>query len=81
MATENTIHISDELLTELRMKAEAEGLTVDQLAEEALRKGLEERVWQDLLEYGRRTGEASGYKEEDVPDVVRNRRRLIRGRH
>jgi predicted transcriptional regulator len=75
MAT-NNVHVSDELLTELQSKAAAEGKTVDELAEEALRKGLEERQWQDLLAYGRETGQASGYTEADVPEVVKNRRRI-----
>jgi len=68
------LHVSEELLAELRTKAEAEGKTVDELAEVALRKGLEERAWQDLLAYGRERGEASGYTEEDVPRVVRENR-------
>jgi predicted transcriptional regulator len=76
MATQNIIHVSDELLAELQTKAEAEGKSVDELAEAALREGLKERTWQDLLEYGRETGRASGYTEADVPDVVRNRRRM-----
>jgi hypothetical protein len=68
------LHVSDELLAELRTKARAEGKTIDELAEVALRKGLEERSWQDLLAYGRERGEASGYTEEDVPRVVRENR-------
>jgi hypothetical protein len=76
MATQNSIHVSDELLAELRAKAAVEGKTVDELAEEALRKGLEDRAWQDLLEYGRQTGRTSGHTEADVPDIVRNRRKI-----
>jgi len=76
MATQNSIHVSDELLAELQAKAAVEGRTVDELAEEALRKGLEDRAWQDVLEYGRQTGRASGHTETDVPDIVRNRRKI-----
>lgn len=76
MATQNSVHVSDELLAELRARAAAEGKTVDELAEEALRKGLEEQQWQDLLAYGRETGRASGYTEADVPEIVANRRRI-----
>ena len=47
-----------------------QGKTVDELAEAALRKGLEEQNWQDLLAYGRETGRASGYTEEDVPRAL-----------
>ena len=76
MATQNRIHVSDELLAELQAKAAAEGKTVDELAEEALRQGLEDRSWRDLLEYGRKNGAASGYTEDDVPEIVRNRRKI-----
>jgi hypothetical protein len=76
MATQNNLHVPDELLAELQAEAAAAGKTVDELAEEALRKGLEDRKWQDLLDYGRQTGVASGFTEEDVPEIVRNRRRI-----
>jgi plasmid stability protein len=76
VATQNNLHVPDELLAELQAKAAAEGKTVDELAEEALRKGLEDRGWQELLEYGRETGRASGYSEADVPEIIRNRRRI-----
>lgn len=76
MATQHSGHVSGELLAELQARAAAEGKTVDELAEEALRKGLEERQWHDLLAYGRETGRASGYTEADVPEIVANRRRI-----
>ena len=76
MATQNNVHVSDELLAELRVKAQVEGKTVDELAEEALRRGLEERDWQDLLAYGRQTGRESGHTEVDVPVIVKKRRRI-----
>ena len=74
MATQNSIHVSDELLAELQAKAAAEGKTVDELAEEAIRHCLEDRAWQDLLDYGGERGRASGYSEEDVARVVRENR-------
>ena len=69
------VHVSDELLAELQQQATAAGKTIDEMAEAALRRGLEERQWEDLLAYGRETGSASGYTEEDVPEIVKNRRR------
>jgi hypothetical protein len=69
------VHLSDELLAQLQSKAQTEGKTVNELAEEALRKGLEKEAWQDLLEYGRERGCASGYTEEDVPRLVKEWRR------
>jgi len=80
VATQNSIHVSDELLAELRAKAATEGKAVDEVAEEALRKGLEEQRWQDLLAYGRETGRASGYTEDDVPRVIKEWRREQRDR-
>jgi len=70
MATQNIIHVPDDLLAELQAEAQATGKTVDQLAEEALRKGLEDRKWQDLLDYGRQRGAASGFTEDQAADVV-----------
>jgi predicted transcriptional regulator len=77
MATQNNVRVSDELLAELQSKALAAGKTVDDLAEEALRKGLEEQSWQDLLAYGLQTGRESGYTEADVPGIVKARRKII----
>jgi hypothetical protein len=74
MGAQNVIHISAEILAELRAKAAAEGKTVDELAEDALRMGLDERSWQDLIAYGRERGGASGYTDDDVVGVVRNNR-------
>jgi hypothetical protein len=69
------LHVSEELLAELRTKAEAEGKSVDELAEEALRRGLEDRAWQELLAYGRESARGSGYTDEDVPRLVKEWRR------
>ena len=76
MSTQNNVRVSDELLAQLQTKAQAEGKTIDELAEEAMRKGLEERDWQDLLAYGRQTGRESGYTDADVPEIVQKRRRI-----
>jgi plasmid stability protein len=70
MATQNSIHVSDELLAELQVKAAAAGKAVDELAEDVLRKGLEERAWQELAAYGRERGRLAGFTEEQSADVV-----------
>ena len=74
MAAHNNLHVPDDLLVELRAKAHAAGKTVDELAEEALRRGLEDHAWQEILAYGRERGRASGYAEEDAPRIVRENR-------
>ena len=43
-------------------------------AEEALRTGLEDREWRDLLAYGRERGRASGHAEADIPRIIRENR-------
>ena len=73
------LHVSEELLAELRAKAEASGKSVEELAEEALRQGLENRDWRELLAYGHETGQSSGLKEEDVPRLIKEWRREQRG--
>jgi len=73
MATIN-LHVSDETLAELQAKANAEGKTLDEVAESALLKGLGEPTWEDLLAYGRERGKASGHNVEDVPRLVRENR-------
>jgi hypothetical protein len=78
MATHHNLNVPHDLFVELQQKADLEGKTVDQLAEEALRRGLEERSWQELLAYGWERGRASGYSENDVPRVVRENRRRHR---
>ena len=72
-----TINLPDELMAELQEKALADGKTIELLAEESLRKGLEESSWHDLFAYGRETGRASGYTEADLPEIIKARRRII----
>jgi hypothetical protein len=79
-ATDNNVHVSDDVLALLTAKAEAEHKTVDQIAEETLRNGLKEKSWQELLDYGLERGKASGYTEDQVPEVVREWRKENRGR-
>ena len=75
MSAELTIRVSEELLADLQAKATESGKTMDEVAEETLRRGLEERAWQELIAYGRERGQASGYTEDDVPSLVKEWRR------
>ncbi|MEP7367296.1 MAG: hypothetical protein ABI972_28890 [Acidobacteriota bacterium] len=72
--SQNNIHVPDERLAELQSKAAVEGKSVDELAAETLREGLEDRAWRDLMEYGHKTGQESGYRESDIPDIMKRRR-------
>ena len=75
MSTELRLPIPDDLSEALKSAAEAEGKTVEEVAAAALRVGLKERSWQEILGYGLERGKASGYTEDEVPDAVRDWRK------
>jgi hypothetical protein len=75
MATDNNLHVPDDLLARKQTAAHGQGKTVAELAEEAVRAHLEDRQWQDLRAYGRQKGLESGYAEADIPDLVEDYRR------
>jgi predicted transcriptional regulator len=78
MATQNSIHVSDELLAALEAKAAAEGTTVDALAEDALRRHLAQRTLDRLTgERDRRRGRMS---DAEVEETVERAVSQVRGR-
>jgi hypothetical protein len=79
MATHN-IPISDDLWAQLQARSQAEGKAIEELAEDALRKGLEDGAWQALLGYGADRGHALGFREEQAGDVVHGWREEQRGK-
>jgi predicted transcriptional regulator len=56
MMTRHTVPLPDDLRAELQAKSEAEGKTIEVLAEKALRNGFTDRSWQELLEHGSEGG-------------------------
>ena len=78
MATRNNLHVPDELLAELRSKAAGEGKTVDELAEEALRKHLARRTLDRLkLQADRRL---ASLRKAEVEGTVERAISEVRGR-
>lgn len=75
MATDSTLRIPDDLMAVLQARAAQEGRSVDEVAERALRRALDQLDWDDLLAYGRERAAASGYTEADVPALVKAWRR------
>jgi len=69
------VALPKELVDEAREAAEAEQRSVDQVLEEALRRYLDERKWQNLVEAGNRRATAKGLTEDDVPRLVEEARR------
>jgi hypothetical protein len=82
MATDLIISLPDELLSQVRRAAEAEGKTVDQLMEQAASQLLESKrraglslKWQDLSSRGQKRASELGLTEEDVPRLIAESRR------
>ncbi|MGO9254955.1 MAG: ribbon-helix-helix protein, CopG family [Bryobacteraceae bacterium] len=73
-----TINVPEDVLAGLQARAEAEDKTVEELVEEVLRASVKPPSWEELLAYGQERGRASGYTEEQVPDVVHDWRRAQR---
>ena len=73
MATDLIIKLPDELLAELRNKAVAEGKSVDQLAEQAVRRMLEHQALDSLIERGK--GHAARLGRRDAVKAVHDVRR------
>lgn len=56
MGTDKNIKLADDVLALLKQRAEAEGVSVDEAATQAVRIGLEEVRWQRLVSVGRKYG-------------------------
>ena len=77
---ENQVKLSEDVMQLLRQRAEADGVSVDEVATRAVKIGLEEGRWRSLLARGRRYGQESGFTEEDVEALVHGFRTENRGR-
>ena len=51
--TPKTITLADDVFEQVKQRAEAEGVTVEEAANEAVRLGLSEHRWQTLMKRGR----------------------------
>jgi hypothetical protein len=80
MATDNNLHIPDDLLSAVNEAASADGKTTDEVAADALRRYLAHRKLEELGKYGREKSHRLGYTEADVPDLIAESRRENRGR-
>jgi hypothetical protein len=80
MATENNLHIPDDLLSAVNEAARADGRTTDELAVDALRRYLAHRKLEELGKYGQEQSCRLGYTEADVPRLIAESRRENRGR-
>jgi hypothetical protein len=79
MATQNNVHIPDDLLSAVIEAATADGKTADDVAADALRRYLAHRQLEELGQYGREQTSRLGYTEADVPRLIAESRREHRG--
>lgn len=80
VATQNNLHVPDDLLSAANEAARADGITTDELAADALRRYLAHRKLEELGKYGREQSQRLGYTEADVSGLIAESRREDRGR-
>ena len=66
MATQNNLHIPDDLLSAVNEAAGGDGKTTDEIAADALRRYLAHRKLEELGKYGREQSLRLGYRREFV---------------
>lgn len=79
MGTNKNIQLADDVLALLKQRADAEGMSIDEAATEAIRIGLDESRWRRLVAIGSKYGSESGYTENDVEGVIQSFRKQNRG--
>jgi len=77
MLAEKNIHIAMPplLAAEMEALAQADGTTVDEIAQNAVKRYLEDRRWQQLAAYGAGQADRLGLKSGDVPALISESRR------
>ena len=70
MATQNNLHIPDDLLSAMHEVARADGRTPDELAADGLQRYLAHRKLEELGKYGCEQSRRLGFTEDDVPRLM-----------
>jgi hypothetical protein len=78
--TDKNLSVSGELFTQLEARAEVEGRTVDELAEEVVRRLLLRKGLRSFVTQNRKDAEADGLTASDVPRLTGEYRNETRGR-
>jgi hypothetical protein len=77
---DKNLSVSGELLTQLEARAEVEGRTVDELAEEAVRRLLLRKDLRSFVTQNSKDAQANGLTESDVPRLTAEYRNQTPGR-
>ena len=75
MASQNNVHIPDDLLSAMNAAAEAEGTTANNLLAEAARRYLEHKELENLAARGRGHAQRAGRRPSGAVRAVRELRR------
>ena len=75
MGDTEKIDLPKELVAEVREAAALEKRSLGDVLADAVRKYLDDRKWQNLVESGNRRAQRKGLTEEDVPSLVEESRR------
>jgi len=75
MASQNNVHIPDDLRSAMNTAAQAEGKTADELLAEAARRYLAHKELDDLVARGRTHAERAGRTPAEAVRAVRDLRR------
>jgi predicted transcriptional regulator len=65
-----TVHLSPEMADRVEEVRQKRGWTLEQLVEDALARYIDEREWEDLLEYGTRQSGSQGLTKDDVERLI-----------
>jgi hypothetical protein len=79
-ANEKNLGVSGELYSQLQARAEVEGKSVDELAEEAVRRLLMRKDLHSFVAGNREDAGKKGFSDADVPRLIEEYRNEMRGR-
>ena len=77
---DKNLSVSGELLTQLEARADVEGRTVDELAEEAVRRLLLRKDLRSFVTQNSKDAEANGLTDSDLPRLTEEYRNETRRR-
>jgi metal-responsive CopG/Arc/MetJ family transcriptional regulator len=80
VATGNSISLPEELLAGIKVAAETEHRSVNDVLADAVQRYLEDRLWTKLLDYGAEKAKALGIEEPDIDRLIAESRAEHRNR-
>jgi hypothetical protein len=79
MGAANNISLPEPLLAEIRIAAQAEHRTVDEVLTDAVKRYVDDRSWKKLLDCGAERAKTVGIKESEIDRLIAESRAEQRG--